>query len=92
MPQLRVLLFASLRDAHGAPELTLDLDERITARALLGLLERRFPRFAGRLGVVRVAVDRRFCADDEEIPFGAEVALIPPVSGGAARSRGRRAP
>ena len=80
--QLDVLLFASLRDAVDTPVISLDLPEPITAASLLKKIEEKYPPLRGQLDHVRVAVDQEFQRGEEVIPPGAEVALIPPVSGG----------
>lgn len=75
--------FAALRDHAGAAEIEIDLPEGADVRALKAALEARYPGLAGRLGAVRVAADFEFLAEDAPLPAGAELALIPPVSGGA---------
>jgi molybdopterin synthase catalytic subunit len=79
---IRVRLFAGLRDAVGAAEVTLDSDEAATAGALLHCLAERHPDAAPLLERSRVSVDREFAAAEDPVPPGAEVAVIPPVSGG----------
>lgn len=79
----RVRCFAALRERTGRPEVEIDLPEAATAADLKAAFEARFPALAGWLGSVRVAADREFIADGDPLPPGAELALIPPVSGGA---------
>ena len=74
-----VLYFASLRDAAGVDSETLPrpaslsaLYEELRARHRLPLSRER----------MRVAVDGAFCAWDAPVGEGAEIAFIPPVSGG----------
>ncbi len=81
MHQIR--LFAALRDRTGASELSIDLPAGATVRDLKSAVEARIPALSGRLGPVRVAADHEFLSDDDVLPDGAELALIPPVSGGA---------
>ena len=80
--RLRVLLFASLRDAVGQPSVTVELDGRPTVKRLLERLETEHPSLRGRLDHIRVAVDQEFQSPEAEISGNCEVALIPPVSGG----------
>ena len=82
----RVQIFAALRDATGSPELEVELPEGATVRDLKARVERLVPSLAGRLGPVRVAADFEFLVEADPIPRGAELALIPPVSGGALES------
>jgi molybdopterin synthase catalytic subunit len=81
--KVTVRLFAGLREAAGARELTLEL----TDGASIADIKRRFgdayPAVRPLLGRVVCAVDDEYVADDETVREGAEVALIPPVSGGA---------
>ena len=77
---MTVLLFAAARDLAGTPTLT------VPACATVGDLRRALaaacPALAGLLPRCRVAVDLAFAADADGVPGGAEVAVIPPVSGG----------
>jgi molybdopterin synthase sulfur carrier subunit len=74
-----VLYFASLRDAAGVASETLPLPGSL--RGLYATLQARhaFPFVPERL---RVAVDGAFCDWDAPVREGAEIAFIPPVSGG----------
>ncbi|MBC8327439.1 MAG: MoaD/ThiS family protein [Planctomycetes bacterium] len=79
--RFRVLLFAGLRDRVGAEVLECELSEAEASVAGLRLaLERQRPELAGQ--VYRVAVDAAYAVDGDRLPPGAELALIPPVSGG----------
>ena len=76
---ITVLYFASLRDAAGIESEQLPrpaslpaLYEELRARHALPLARER----------LRVAVDGAFCGWDALVPEGAEIAFIPPVSGG----------
>jgi molybdopterin converting factor subunit 1 len=78
--QITVRLFAMLRERAGARELTLDLPPGARVRdalAELGDLADGVP--------LVMAVNREYAADDHPLDPGDELALIPPVSGGAAR-------
>lgn len=79
----RLRCFAALRDHAGAAEITIELPAGADVPTLKAALEARYPGLAGRLGSVRVAADFEFLAEDAPLPAGAELALIPPVSGGA---------
>lgn len=79
---IRVLYFASLTDLVGLASEVRDIPEGSSIRDLLEDLERGHPllkRFERRF---RIAVNQSFVDEDAVIPDGAEVALIPPVSGG----------
>lgn len=78
----RVKLFARARDLAGAAEVSVDLPEGTTVAELRAALARVFPSFAGLLERSALAVQDEFASDELVIPPGAEVALLPPVSGG----------
>jgi molybdopterin converting factor subunit 1 len=79
---LTLLYFAGARDAAGTDRETL-ADPPATVGALRALLLARHPGLARVLPRCRIAVDEAFVGDDAPLPAGAEVALIPPVSGGS---------
>ncbi len=82
MNNVRVLLFATLRDRAGAKELTLQLAEGATVRSLKDVLKNAHPSLGPALGSVLVSINREYADDEDPIPQGCEVALFPPVSGG----------
>jgi sulfur-carrier protein len=79
----RVLLFGRLRDLAGWRETELD-----PASTSLGELRRRLAESWPELGValagpgVQVAVNRALARGDVALSPGAEVAFMPPMSGG----------
>jgi len=80
MARLKVLYFASLRDAAGAAEATVDTAAP-DLRTLYDELRERHG-FALPADRLRVAVDGAFARWDDALAEGSEVAFIPPVSGG----------
>jgi molybdopterin converting factor subunit 1 len=76
--QVRVRLFAALRERAGASELELELPEG----AVVGDALRRMSELTEGLPVV-MAVNQEYADDRMELHGGDEVALIPPVSGGS---------
>jgi molybdopterin synthase catalytic subunit len=81
---IHVLYFAGARDAAGAAEETL-AEVPPTVGALRRDLERAHPALGRVLARCRIAVDEEFADDATPLRDGAEVAVVPPVSGGAAR-------
>ena len=77
-----VLLFASARDAVGASETTVELPAGSTVADLRVALSAAFPKLASVLPTAHIAVDQEYAEPGVVIPARAEVALIPPVSGG----------
>jgi molybdopterin synthase catalytic subunit len=79
--EVTVRLFAMLRERAGAREVTLSLPEgaRVSdALAELGTIAEGLP--------LVMAVNREYADEDQVLDAGDELALIPPVSGGAAGS------
>jgi molybdopterin converting factor subunit 1 len=79
-----VLYFAAARERAGVPqEQLVVVPPPGTVRALLELLGDRHPELRPLFPHLRVAVNQAFAQLEDVIPEGAEVALIPPVAGGA---------
>lgn len=83
---IRVRLFARARDLAGAEALSVELPPGATVGELRRILAGEAPALAGLLGRSAVGVNEEYAADDAVIPPGAEVAVIPPVSGGTVLS------
>jgi molybdopterin converting factor subunit 1 len=80
--EIEVLLFASLRDRAGRSSLRLRIEGAPTVAALRLALSAAHPGLTAPLAASRIAVDQEFRGDDHVVRAGAEVAVIPPVSGG----------
>lgn len=79
---VNILLFASLREAAGSDQISVDLPPGSPVSDLIHRVSAAHPALASRLPACRVAVNEAFATDDEPVPEGATVAIIPPVSGG----------
>lgn len=79
---VRVLLFAALRDAAGAREVSVDVAPGSSVAELRDALARGYPALAPLLGNSAVAVNEEYADGDTRLQSGDSVALIPPVSGG----------
>jgi molybdopterin converting factor subunit 1 len=77
---MKVLLFARARDVVGAD--CIDVDDAPTVGALRQRLIQQYPKLASLAEKSAFAVNDEFADDSAAIPPGAEVALLPPVSGG----------
>lgn len=86
-----VLFFAAARDAAGVAREAID-PPPATVGALRAALADRRPALARLLPRCRLAVDQEFAADDAALRDGAEVAVVPPVAGGAPCFRVQAAP
>lgn len=80
---IRVRLFAIARERAGVSEAALELNEHATVADVRAALAERFPALRPLLPNVMIAVNAEYADDAQVIPSDAEVALIPPVSGGA---------
>jgi len=79
---VRVRLFAVAKQAAGRDCVHLELPENATIAELRTRLAVQIPQLSGLLGRMMFAVDAEYAHDDAVIPPGADVACIPPVSGG----------
>jgi molybdopterin synthase catalytic subunit len=75
---VRVRLFAALRERAGAEQLELELPDGARVRDAL----RHVSTLTEGVPVV-MAINREYAAEDDVLRTGDELALIPPVSGGA---------
>jgi MoaE-MoaD fusion protein len=82
--KVRVRLFAVLREAAGRNEVELDLADGATVGDAIAALDGvgGLDQVIGRVPV-RMAVNRDYASDATPLAPGDELALIPPVSGGA---------
>ena len=81
--KVRVRCFAAAREIVGTGELIVDLPEGSTLMQLLDRIQGQFPRLQGLAGSLLFSVNREYAAPDRKLAAEDEVALIPPVSGGA---------
>jgi molybdopterin synthase catalytic subunit len=79
--RVQIRLFASLRERAGASELTLELPDG----ALVSDAMHELRWLTGDLKAV-LAVNRDYASDTTPLHAGDELALIPPISGGASAS------
>ena len=78
---LRVSLFAGMAAAIGRRSVELAWEEG-TAATLRSRLAAEYPTIAPLLARSTVAIGDRYVTDDAQVPCDADVAIIPPVSGG----------
>ena len=80
--ELRVLLFASAKEAVGAAEVKLPASRASTVRELTAALAEAHPALAQLLPSSMIAVNQEYAEEDDPVGPSDEVALIPPISGG----------
>ncbi len=77
-----VRLFARVKDLAGAEVVRVELPDGATVADLRARLVADYPVLAGLLGRCAIAVNDEFAQDALALPAAAEVAVLPPVSGG----------
>src|SRR6185369_3476972 len=83
MMRVHLLFFAQARERAGGSRGTLELPEGSRVADALAALERQHPGLAALRPHLAVALNQRLVDADAVIEDGAEMALLPPVSGGA---------
>ena len=81
--RIQVLYFAVVRERLGRAEEVVELAGSPTVGTLLDQLSQRYPAVADLRRHLQVAKNRVTARSDEPLADGDEVALIPPVAGGA---------
>lgn len=79
---VRILLFARARDLAGTDVVAIELPNGACLGDLRLSLAKQHPRLAALLERSALAVNDEFADDVTTLSAGAEVALLPPVSGG----------
>ncbi len=82
---VRVRLFAALREAAGKDSIDVPLPDGATVSDLVQHLQEMEPALDGVAGAIYAAVNNRYVSPDTPLKDGDEVALFPPVSGGQER-------
>lgn len=80
--KVQVRLFAAARQAAGSSTVELELPVGATVGQLRDRLAGEFPQLSALVRQAMFAVDAEYVRDGVEIRPGADVACIPPVSGG----------
>jgi molybdopterin converting factor subunit 1 len=82
MNNVRIYLFATLRDYTGVKTLELEIPAGMTIAGLKVQLVKSFPKLAPVKESMMAAINREYAVDAEIVPQEAEIAFFPPVSGG----------
>jgi len=78
-----VLYFAVFRERLGRDDEALELPDGATVKDAIDVLAAKHPAIGALRGKFRCAVNQDFTDDDRELAADDELALIPPVAGGA---------
>lgn len=81
--ELTIRLFATLKDRAGQDKITIQLSQPATVQTLLTTLAEAYPALQPALPTALVAVNRNFAFPETAVQPNDEIALFPPVSGGA---------
>jgi molybdopterin synthase catalytic subunit len=81
--KVQVRLFASLRQALDTDNLTVSLPSGATVADLVEHLRIQYPASAPQLARALIAIDHNYADQTQSLAPGDEVAIFPPVSGGA---------
>ncbi len=81
--RVQVRLFAAYREIVGTGELTWTAESGTTLGGFVDTFLHRHPRLAPHRGSMLLAVNQAFADPSTVLQEGDEVALLPPVSGGA---------
>jgi len=77
-----VRLFAVARQLAGRETVEVELPSSATVLDLRDAVQNQFPELAHLIRHVTFAVNTEYAQDETRIPEDAEIACIPPVSGG----------
>ena len=84
--QVRVLFFGMLKDLASSGTDSITLPEGSTVAAVLEHYEERIPRLKSLLPSIALSLNQEYVEATAKLKGGDEVALLPPVSGGAPRA------
>jgi MoaE-MoaD fusion protein len=90
--RVRVLFFGMLKDLAGKTSDLVDLQDGASVRDLLDRYEKQIPALRDSLPALAVAVNQQYASPGAKLKADDEVALLPPVSGGADEPDGRDRP
>ena len=86
--RVRVLFFGVLKELTGKSADEIELQDNASVRDLLARYESSIPRLREALASAALAVNQEYASPDARLKAGDEVALLPPVSGGAGGAAG----
>jgi len=80
--KIHLRLFAIAKQAAGSDTIEVELPEGANVGRLREALVKQVPRLSGMVDQMMFAIDAEYATDDTQLPPHADVACIPPVSGG----------
>ena len=88
--RVRILFFGILREMVGKSVDLIDLPEGASVRDALARYESQVPKLKELLSSLALAVNQQYAGPDKKLSADDEVALLPPVSGGAPDAAGEQ--
>jgi molybdopterin converting factor subunit 1 len=82
MKHIKILFYATIREATGISEFEIDLPDESTITDLKTFLAERFPKIIRAFPAIIVTVNQECVREDYPLPHNSEIAFFPPVSGG----------
>lgn len=82
MMNVNVLLFAQAKQIAGTDRVEVSVESGCTVAELKDSLSQTVPCLRDLLKRSNIAIDQQYSVDTDVVTDGAEVAMIPPVSGG----------
>jgi len=83
MNTVSVLFFATYRDAAGVRQAEMTIPDKANVLDFKKQLAHDYPGLSDSMPTALVSINREYAFDEDLIPTGAEMAVFPPVSGGA---------
>lgn len=84
--QVQVLFFGMLKDLVGRGSDSLSLPDNATLGNVISLYQQRIPKLKDWVGSIAMSVNQEYAGPEARLKSGDEIALLPPVSGGAPRA------
>src|SRR5687767_9482749 len=81
--QVHVRFFATLKDRAGVERCEIELPDGSSVSQLISVLASQYPDLVAALPSALVAVNHEYAFGDSPLKHADEIALFPPVSGGA---------
>src|SRR4051812_27309788 len=84
--QVRVLFFGILKDLAGRSSDLLSLPDHASAADVISHYEQHLSKNKGIFNSIAISVNQEYARPEMQLHSGDEVALLPPVSGGAGKA------
>lgn len=79
---VQIRLFAAARDVAGCERIEVQVPDPATVADLRGAISQQYPQLDASIRHSLLAINNQYAEDATIIPANADIAWIPPVSGG----------